>query len=115
MNYQLMDEDEDKISLYGKHLLDLVNGQGNKVVYFSADNATFKANTASLQQSWTNAVFTVSGVAPSLYEALAIQKKKGYKTVEDVFPKQSFTKETWVGMYKGNGTVSDVDGLVAIG
>ena len=116
MDYQVNSDDQtNKLSLYGKHLLDLVKHQGNKVVYVSADNPTFNANIASFMQSWTNAVFGVSSVAPSLYEALAIQKKDGYKTVEEIFTKQAMTKTMWAAMYKGSNAVTDEDGLVSLG
>ena len=107
MNYKLSSNDADKISSYGKHLINGISSNASKVVYFSADNATFKANTASLQQSWTNAVFTVSSVAPSFYEAIAIQKKPGFQTVDEIFTKQAFTKDAWTSMYKGNGSITD--------
>lgn len=114
MNYSLTSEDESKISSYGKYLLKLRNQKGNKVVYFVGDNATFKSNVATFQQTWTNAVFAVSGVANSFYEAIAIEKVSGLTTVEDIFAKQALTKAMWQNMYKGNKSVSDVDGITAI-
>ena len=114
MDYDLSSDDAAKISSFGKHLIDMVNTKGNEIVYFAAPNKTFSMGTASFAQSWTNAVFTVNGVSTNLYEALAIIKKDGYKTVHDIFTKQAFTKAQWEAMYAGDGTVTDVDGLVAI-
>lgn len=111
MNYELSSEDESKISSYGKRLLEQISSGKSKVVYFADENATFKANTGSFKQSWENAVFGVGSVSGNFYEAIAIIKKDGYKTVDEIFTKQAINKAKWEGMYKGNGTVSDVDGL----
>ena len=111
MNYDLSETDKAKISSYGTHLLKMISTGNNKVVYFAGDNETFKSNTAAFKQSWDNAIFKVSGVAASFYEAIAIQKKAGYRTVEEIFTKQAIGKAVWTGMYKGSGTVTDVDGL----
>lgn len=109
MNYELMSEDEGSISSYGEELLKLINTEGNKVVYLAADNKTFKANTAAFYQSWENAVFR--GDAPSFYEAYAIESEG---SVETIFKAQSINKSGWAGMYQGNGSVTDVDGLVSL-
>jgi len=113
MNYDLNADGKDKISLYGENLQKLLRTQGNKVLYLSADNATFQKNTASFMQGWDNAVFSVSGI-PSLYEAIAIEKKDGLKTTQDIFKAQAFTKKTWMNMYQGTGTVGSIDGLEAL-
>jgi hypothetical protein len=73
MDYELDSDGQAELSSFGKHLIDMINTPGNKVVYTSADNATFNASIASFRQSWTNAAFGVSSVAPSLYEVFAIQ------------------------------------------
>lgn len=109
MNYELDSEDEDDISSYGQNLIDLINTQGNKVVYLAADNATFKANVTAFYQSWENNVFR--GNAPSFYEAYAVEDEG---TVETIFKAQSTSKTGWAGMYKGAGSVTDVDGLVSL-
>ena len=98
MNYSLSASDENKISVYGKCLLDAVSSERTKVVYFAANNPTFKANSASLQQSWTNAVFSVGGT-PSLYQALA---PLGEHTVRSAFEAQQISASAWESMYKGN-------------
>ena len=98
MNYSLTANDENVISVYGKELLNAVSSGRSKVVYFVADNPTFKANNASLQQSWTNAVFSVGGT-PSLYQALA---PLGTHTVQSAFEAQQISAEAWSTMYKGN-------------
>ena len=114
MNYELNGDDKTKISSFGQHLIDMINTEGNKVVYFVAENQTFKANMLSFRQSWTNAVFGVSNIAPSLYEALAIQKVDGFKTVHDIFSKQALNKTSWAAMYQGSLSVTDVDGLTSL-
>lgn len=97
MNYSLSSSDVSKISKYGKLLIDSVSSGKSNVVYFTANNPTFKANTASFEQSWTNAVFSVDGI-PSLYEGLTAHEK----TVEGAFASQQLTATLWKGMYKGN-------------
>jgi hypothetical protein len=96
MNYSLLSNDVSRISSYGAKLINSVSSGNSRVVYFSAENATFKANTASFQQSWTNAVFSVEGI-PSLYEALA---QFGYN-VSSAFEAHKLTSSVWNGMYKG--------------
>ena len=96
MNYSLSSSDVSKISSYGSKLINSVSSGRSKVVYFSAENATFKANTASFQQSWTNAVFSVEGI-PSLYEALA---QFDY-SISEAFEAHKLTASVWNGMYKG--------------
>ena len=98
MNYSLASKDANNISVYGEHLLKAVSSGSSKVVYFVAENETFKANSASLQQSWTNAVFSVGGT-PSLYEAL---KPLGTHSVSSAFEAQQIDAATWALMYKGN-------------
>ena len=113
MNYDLLPEDESNISSFGKNLIDAINTDGNKIVYFVGDNATFNAGMASFSQGWSNAVFSLNGI-PSLYEAMTTEKKAGYETVKDIFKAQSFDKSDWTTMYKGNGTVGSIDGLEAL-
>ncbi|MBQ3572112.1 MAG: hypothetical protein IJA15_04730 [Clostridia bacterium] len=97
MDYSLSSNDVSRISKYGKLLIDSVSKGESKVVYFAAENATFKANTASFEQSWTNAVFSVSGI-PSLYQALYEYNK----TLTECFNAQQISESIWKGMYKGN-------------
>ena len=113
MNYDLLPEDESNISSFGKNLINAINTDGNKIVYFVGDNATFNAGMASFSQGWSNAVFSLNGI-PSLYEAMTTEKKAGYETVKDIFKAQSFDKSDWTTMYKGNGTVGVIDGLEAL-
>jgi hypothetical protein len=96
MNYSLASKDADKIRTYGSLLVNAVSSGKSKVVYFSADNATFKANTASFEQSWTNAAFGTEK-APSLYETLT-----GFSwTAHDAFESHKITESMWKSMYKG--------------
>ncbi|MBR3863674.1 MAG: hypothetical protein IKJ19_00975 [Clostridia bacterium] len=98
MDYSLSSNDANKISVYGKHLLNAVSSGRSKVVYFVADNPTFKANAISLQQSWTNVVFSV-GTTPSLFEALTSSTPV---TVANAFSSQQISASDWANMYKGN-------------
>ncbi len=98
MNYSLSSNDANKISVYGEYLLSAVSSGRSKVVYFVADNPTFKANAISLQQSWTNAIFSV-GTTPSLFEALTSTSPT---TIEDAFESQQFSASDWANMYKAN-------------
>ena len=50
MDYSLSSNDVSRISKYGKLLIDSVSKGESKVVYFAAENATFKANTASFDK-----------------------------------------------------------------
>ena len=114
MDYTLSSQDASKISSYGKYLVKMINEKDNKILYFAGDNDTFKYNTASFAQTWTNAVFSVGNVSGNFYEAIAIIRKSGYTTVDEIFSKQAFTKATWTSMYRGNKSVTDVDGLVSL-
>ena len=113
MNYKLDSDGKAEISSFGSHLIDLINADGNKVVYAIAQNSTFNANIASFRQTWTNAVFAVKGV-PSLYEALTTEKKADLSTVADIFKNTATTKASWNAMYKGSATVTDEDGLTSL-
>ena len=113
MNYELLPEDADKISSFGKNLIDVINTPGNEVVYLLAENQTFKKNEASFKQGWDNAVFSVEGI-PSLYEAMAIEKKPGKTTTQDIFKLQALTKAKWENMYQGSGTVGAIDGFESL-
>ena len=113
MNYKLDSDGKAEISSFGSHLIDLINTDGNKVVYAIAQNPTFNANIASFRQTWTNAVFAVKGV-PSLYEALTTEKKTDLSTVADIFKNTATTKASWNAMYKGSATVTDEDGLTSL-
>ena len=95
MNYSLLSKDASNISIYGEKLIASISSGRSKVVYFSAENEIFKANTASFEQSWTNAVFSVDGI-PSLYEALFQYEK----SVSEAFSAQKITAEMWAGMKK---------------
>ena len=95
MNYSLLSKDTSNISIYGEKLIASISSGRSKVVYFSAENEIFKANTASFEQSWTNAVFSVDGI-PSLYEALFQYEK----SVSEAFSAQKITAEMWAGMKK---------------
>ncbi len=114
MDYTLSSQDASRISSFGKHLIQMINEKGNKVVYFAGDNDTFKYNTASFAQSWTNAAFSVGNVSGNFYEAMAIIRKNGYTTVDEIFSKQAINKATWTGMYRGSKSVTDVDGIVSL-
>ena len=78
-----------------------------------AENQTFKKNEASFKQGWDNAVFSVEGI-PSLYEAMAIEKKPGKTTTQDIFKLQALTKAKWENMYQGSGTVGAIDGFESL-
>ena len=114
MNYSLLSEDEDEISSYGKRLVDAISSGRTKRVYFAGNNKTFNANTASFVQSWDNAIFGVNSVSPVFYDAIVVEKKDGFTTVEEIFSHQALTKARWQNMYKGSLSVSDIDGLVEL-
>ena len=112
MDYSLLSDDQSKISSYGELLLSEISSGRTQIVYFAGENKTFKANTASFKQSWDCPVFAVPTVSTNFYEAIAIIKKDGYKTVEEIFAKQSVSKSKWRGMYQGGSEkVTDVDDL----
>ena len=115
MNYELNPADEDKISSFGKNLIDVINTPGNKVLYFAGNNNTFKTGMASFSQGWSNAVFGLNSIN-SIYKLMAIESKTNpdYASAEYLFKAQSIDKTTWEAMYKGNGTVTAIDGLTAL-
>ena len=95
MNYSLLSKDASNVSIYGEKLISAISSGRSKVVYFAAENETFKANTASFEQSWNNAVFSVEGV-PSLYEALYQYDM----SVFEAFEAQKITADLWARMKK---------------
>ena len=115
MNYELSSDDAAKISSFGKNLIDVINTDGNKVLYFAAENQTFKKGMASFSQGWNNAVFGLNSIN-SIYKLMAIESKKtpDYASAEYLFKEQAIDKTTWEAMYQGAGTVGVIDGLTAL-
>lgn len=101
LDYELTTEDFNLMSSYGQRLWNMTRANDKtKVVYFTADNATFKATSNLFAHGWdTDGAFSVK-TSPSYYE---YRLSYPNSTLEEIFGYQKITKETWKSLYKGEG------------
>lgn len=101
LDYSLTSDDYNAMSGYGQRLWDLVRGNdSSKVVYFSADNETFKANSDLVAHGWqTNGAFSVKS-DNSYYK---YRMKNSSSTLAEIFGYQTITKDKWKSLYQGAG------------
>lgn len=101
LDYSLTSADFDSMSSYGQRLWNMTRvNDKNKVVYFTADNETFKATSNLFAHGWdTDGAFSVKG-SPSYYE---YRLSYPNSTLAEAFGLQKITKEAWKSLYKGAG------------
>ena len=101
MNYDVLDEDWDKMEEFKKSMWDLRNN--NKVIYGSAKNETFRSAVADFIpcQSYTTFLYPING---KLYTCDYYAHKAGYGAKE-CFESTRKNLSVWKGVYKGDKTL----------
>lgn len=109
LNYTLTEDDYSEMSGYGKQLWNMTRGNNaNKVLYFAGNNETFNGNRDAFSIGYTNNVFAVGTTV--FYDYLTNTANQN-KTLDEIFKSQAKSKTDWSSMYRGTGTVGDVDGV----
>lgn len=114
LDYDLTSSDYESMGYYGQKLWDLVRGDNdNKVLYFAGNNKTFEANANRFRHSYTNGWFGMDDLYAQSFWSYRKTTGKTSK-LEEIFKSQVILKSEWTGMYRGNGTVGEIDGITAI-
>ncbi len=103
LNYQVTEEDREGLNYFRSSLWDL-RANAN-VLRYEGNNETFKNNYAWFGRGFTENLF-VCHEKNTMFQCLRAKKHGALESFED----SMVDKNGWVSMYKGSGTVGEIDG-----